>query len=197
MEVSETEQRILQAALKVFERDGYLGARMQAIADEAGISKASLHYYFRNKEKLFDRIFDDYATGLVPLLGMWDTDTDDWRGQVRQFVKGLMGVFRESSLLFMAQELHRDPAKLEPRMRQRRRGPGRFIEYYGRLRDKGLVRDTDPRAILMAMQSLCAYPSINPRVLANSLRMNTKEFNHYLDSYPDTVADMLIRLMEK
>ena len=56
---------------------------------------------------------------------------------------------------------------------------------------------TDPRAILMAMQSLCAYPSINPRVLANSLRMNTKEFNHYLDSYPDTVADMLIRLMEK
>ena len=30
---------------------------MQEIADEAGINKALLHYYFRSKEKLFDRIF--------------------------------------------------------------------------------------------------------------------------------------------
>ena len=38
-------------AKKIFERYGYTGARMQMIADEAAISKASLHYYFRSKEK--------------------------------------------------------------------------------------------------------------------------------------------------
>jgi len=37
METTDTEKRILQAALLVFERDGFLGARMQAIADEASL----------------------------------------------------------------------------------------------------------------------------------------------------------------
>ena len=48
----EPEKKILDAAKKVFETQGYSGARMQQIADEAGISKASLHYYFRSKENL-------------------------------------------------------------------------------------------------------------------------------------------------
>lgn len=53
----DTEAKILKAATLVFQRDGYAGARMQAIADEAGINKALLHYYFRSKEKLFSKIF--------------------------------------------------------------------------------------------------------------------------------------------
>ena len=47
------EEKILAAAKKVFVEKGMDGARMQDIADEAGINKALLHYYFRNKEKLF------------------------------------------------------------------------------------------------------------------------------------------------
>src|SRR5262245_51487236 len=52
-----TEERIITAARKVFLSKGLAGARMQDIADEAGINKALLHYYFRSKEKLFDMIF--------------------------------------------------------------------------------------------------------------------------------------------
>ncbi len=48
---SSTEERILASAKKVFIRHGMMGARMQDIADEAGINKALLHYYFRNKEQ--------------------------------------------------------------------------------------------------------------------------------------------------
>ena len=48
-----TEEKILTAAKKVFLTRGMDGARMQDIADEAGINKALLHYYFRSKEKLF------------------------------------------------------------------------------------------------------------------------------------------------
>ncbi len=52
-----TEQKIIEAARKVFIHKGMAGARMQEIADEAGINKALLHYYFRSKDKLFDKIF--------------------------------------------------------------------------------------------------------------------------------------------
>ena len=52
-----TEERILDAAKKVFISKGMSGARMQDIANEAGINKALLHYYFRSKDKLFEVIF--------------------------------------------------------------------------------------------------------------------------------------------
>ena len=57
--IPSTESLILQAAKKVFTEKGLTGARMQDIADEAGINRALLHYYFRSKEKLFELIFND------------------------------------------------------------------------------------------------------------------------------------------
>jgi AcrR family transcriptional regulator len=53
------EKKIIDAARSVFIKKGLSGARMQEIADEAGINKALLHYYFRNKEKLFNTIFEE------------------------------------------------------------------------------------------------------------------------------------------
>lgn len=55
--ISPTEQRIFNAASDVFEEKGYTGARMQEIANRAGINKALLHYYFRTKEQLFRAVF--------------------------------------------------------------------------------------------------------------------------------------------
>ena len=54
------EEKILSAARKIFTTKGMAGARMQDIANEAGINKALLHYYYRDKEKLFETIpFDE------------------------------------------------------------------------------------------------------------------------------------------
>ena len=51
-----TEQKILDAAKDVFQQKGMTGARMQEIADKAGINKALLHYYYRTKDKLFEKV---------------------------------------------------------------------------------------------------------------------------------------------
>ena len=53
----ETEDRILDAAHAVFVRQGTAGARMQEVADEAGVNKALLHYYFRSKDQLAQAVF--------------------------------------------------------------------------------------------------------------------------------------------
>ena len=60
-----TEEKILAAAKKVFVLKGMAGARMQDIADEAGINKALLHYYFRSKEKLFESDFPRGCSKIV------------------------------------------------------------------------------------------------------------------------------------
>ena len=52
-----TESKIIDAAMEIFSEKGRHGAKMQEIADRAGINKAMLHYYFRNKENLYRTIF--------------------------------------------------------------------------------------------------------------------------------------------
>ena len=64
-----TEARILSAGKKILLKKGMDGARMQDIADEAGINKALLHYYFRSKEKLFETIFMEVAAEFLPRIG--------------------------------------------------------------------------------------------------------------------------------
>src|SRR6185369_14703328 len=61
-----TEQRILDAAHAVFIRRGTAGARMQEIAEEAGVNKALLHYYFRSKDKLAEAVFVRAGRRLFP-----------------------------------------------------------------------------------------------------------------------------------
>lgn len=54
----DTKQKILEAAEKVFHRNGFKGTRTTMIAEEAGISRTMLHYYFRTKESLFQEILE-------------------------------------------------------------------------------------------------------------------------------------------
>lgn len=53
------EQAILAAAEREFLSKGFDGARTTSIAAAAGVTHAMLHYYFRTKEKLFDRVLDE------------------------------------------------------------------------------------------------------------------------------------------
>lgn len=54
-----TEQAILQAAEKEFLDKGFALAKTTDIARAAGVTHAMLHYYYRTKEKLFERIFQE------------------------------------------------------------------------------------------------------------------------------------------
>ena len=59
---ADTETRIFDAALKVFARKGRDGARLQEIADEAGIHRPLLHYYFRTKQQLYEAVAERLFT---------------------------------------------------------------------------------------------------------------------------------------
>lgn len=53
------EKGILDAARKTFIKKGKSGTTMQEIADVAGVNKALIHYYYRNKETLFQKIYEE------------------------------------------------------------------------------------------------------------------------------------------
>jgi TetR/AcrR family transcriptional regulator len=60
----ESRAAILQAAVREFSREGVAGARTDAIAQAAGVNKALLYYYFKDKETLYGAVLDQVFGGL-------------------------------------------------------------------------------------------------------------------------------------
>jgi len=54
-----TEEKIIEAARMIFTKKGFLATTVRDIATEADINVASVNYYFRSKEKLFEVIMDE------------------------------------------------------------------------------------------------------------------------------------------
>lgn len=63
-----TEERILAAAEREFLSKGFAAARTTAIAEAAGVTHAMLHYYYRTKEKLFDRVLADKLADIAKTI---------------------------------------------------------------------------------------------------------------------------------
>ncbi len=80
-----TESGILNAAKRIFQQKGMDGARMQEIADEAGINKALLHYYYRSKQLLFEAVFKSAFLLLAPQLNKVLNDDSSLFDKIKNF----------------------------------------------------------------------------------------------------------------
>ena len=111
---TDTEQRILRAARKVFVRRGTAGARMQEIAAEAGVNQALLHYYFRSKDRLAEAVFREVAGHLVPAVLRMLGAESSLEEKVEGFVHLYIDAVRQSPFLpgYILSELHHHPERL-------------------------------------------------------------------------------------
>src|SRR5215467_1475323 len=60
----ESRAAILKAAVREFAREGVAASRTDAIARSAGVNKALLYYYFKDKEALYQAVLDEVFTGV-------------------------------------------------------------------------------------------------------------------------------------
>ena len=84
----ETETRILDAAEQVFALVGYAGATTQAISEQAGVTKAMIHYYFESKERLYRAVLDRILVELVRLVQDATASGTDRVQRLQLFVAG-------------------------------------------------------------------------------------------------------------
>jgi len=84
----QTEEKIFEAATEVFTERGMDGARMQDIADHAGINKALLHYYYRTKDHLFNAVFEKIAGQMFKKFAPVFDEKLSLEEKIRFFFKG-------------------------------------------------------------------------------------------------------------
>ncbi len=64
----ERQEAILKAALDVFSEHGFAAARLDDVAQRAGVAKGTLYLYFPDKETLFERMLQSVAAPVLALL---------------------------------------------------------------------------------------------------------------------------------
>jgi AcrR family transcriptional regulator len=109
-----TEEKIYEAAKAVFAERGMDGARMQEIADRAGINKSLLHYYYRSKEKLFSAIFDELALMTFRKFAqLFETDLP-FEDQISNFFSEHIEFLKANPGLpiFILTEINRSPERM-------------------------------------------------------------------------------------
>jgi AcrR family transcriptional regulator len=200
-----TKEKILDAAQEVFADTGLNGARMQKIADKAGVNKAMLHYYFKSKRYLFRKVFELIAPRMFPkVLGIIKEDTS-LEEKIRILVNNYSEFLRnnpEIPLLIIG-ELHRHPEEFG-RSFVRAIDTLDFdpVEILQNDIDKGVAegkyRAIDARELLVNILSLCILPIGGRKVIEKFIfDDNPEQYDKFLESRKYTVAEFIINAIEK
>ncbi len=112
---SETRERILDAAHTVFLKKGTANSRTQEIADQAGINKALLHYYFGTKSALADAVFERALGTIAPLIfGILADPNRSLEEKVNDVVREQIAFHGARPYLagYMLSEMHAEPERV-------------------------------------------------------------------------------------
>jgi AcrR family transcriptional regulator len=155
-----TEEKILNAATNVFVAKGMEGARMQEIADTAGINKALLHYYFRSKEKLFEAIFSNVIDMAFPRLTQILKSDVSFVTKMDQVIDAYIALLRKHPFIpvFVLKELNRDPSGLFKLVIKYGLNPQVIVDQLQEAMDRGEIVHMDPRHLAINVISMCVFP---------------------------------------
>ncbi len=198
---STTEQTILAAARKVFTTKGMAGARMQDIADEAAINKAMLHYYFKDKEKLFEVIFLQEAQKFFPKINrIFESDAALFV-KIEAFVNEYIDEMMESPYLpwFILNELNRDADRFLTRIwnMANRPKPAKFLEQIEKEVKKGTIKRTNPVHLLMNLLSMTIFPFVAKPMLTRNLHLSELHFRQMMEERRKEIPKFIIDSIKK
>ena len=195
-----TEKKILDAASDVFLKKGMTGARMQEIADAAGINKSLLHYYYRSKEKLFTAVFRQALQYFFP--GIVEIIRSDMHlfEKVEMIADKYIEVLLENPFvpLFVLHEIHRDPDKLFEQFQSVGINPVLFLEQFRKDMEAEDIEPLDPRHFLINVLSLCIFPVAAGPVMKKVLFENDDEaYRAFLEERKKQVSEFVKKAMKK
>lgn len=194
-----TEEKILDAATTVFVRKGMDGARMQEIADEAGINKALLHYYFRSKDKLFDAIFGKIIDFAFPKIGQILQSDMDFKSKVEQAIDTYIDLLLKYPYLpgFILKEINRDPSVFFKLIMKHGFNLKPMLNIISDAMDRGEIVCMKPEHLVVNVIGLCVFPfAAKPVVSFVAFNEDKVATQAFLEERKQEVKQFVLRAIE-
>lgn len=195
------EEKILAAAKKIFTTKGMAGARMQDIADEAGINKAMLHYYFRDKDKLFEIVFLEEAQKFFPKINaIFNSDAPLFE-KIENFVNEYIDEMQDNPYLpwFVMNEINRAPDQFMYKIwgKDNLPKPGKFLEQIEKEIKKKTIKSIKPVHLLMNLFSMTIFPFVAKPMLTRNLRLSDVQFRSIMEERRKEIPKFIIDSIRK
>jgi AcrR family transcriptional regulator len=192
---TDTEKLIKETAKRVFFAEGKLHATTQEIADAAGINRASIHYYFRSRQKLFDTVFIEATTEMRSKVQSIMEAGFSFREKTEKFIE----TFIEKSLkhpyleMFIATEINTNP-EIQLHILK----PGNDKERMEQLENdiknevgEGRMKPITPHHFIISMMSLCSFPFLGQDIIKNAFSINNEEYKKLIAERKDVIIKLL------
>lgn len=191
-----TEQKIKEAARKVFTQKGYAATRTRDIADEAGINLALLNYYFRSKEKLFEQVMmermQQFFGTLIPIVINSETTLEHKIEMiVSSYIDMLLGT--PDLPIFVLSELQKSPELFKSKI-----PIASFIEHSSfvlQIREKR--PDIHPFHFLMNILGMTVFPFIAAPIFTSIPLVEQAGFKNLMEARKTLIPKWVYAMLEQ
>lgn len=196
MEELTTEQKIVEAARKIFTQKGYAATKTRDIAEEAGINLALLNYYFGSKENLFKLIvtekFEDLFGLMSPILSDKDITLEE---KIRTLVTNYTKLLTENEDLpiFVLNELKNNGSIFDHILQQARTMSQPIL-------DDQLVSNAHSIStadFIMNIVSMTIFPFIAKPLFIASGILKEEEFLQFIHNREKLIPEWIFAILKQ
>jgi TetR/AcrR family transcriptional regulator len=194
--------RILEAAKTVFLKKGLEATKMQDIAEEAGISRTSLHYYYHKKESLFEAIFEDALNKLMPELAEIVNSKISFSEKIEVFISKYVDMLLHNPMLprFILIELQRNPEKIINIVKAKEIELKTITTLESQLKAEamnGRFKNISLAHFFSNLYSLCIFPFLANQLIEDLFfDGNQEEMRNFLDERKKIVTETILKSLK-
>jgi AcrR family transcriptional regulator len=194
-----TEEKILQAAEQEFIEKGLAGARMQQIADTAGINKALLHYYYRSKDKLFEIVFKTAIQNfLIPKLIKILNSNNNLEDKIKQFVYQYIAVIQGNMHIpnFILYELSINPMRIQNVFKEVNIDIEKFKEQLKQEISNKNIIEISAEELIINIISMCVFPFVAKPIITAVFYNNIEDYEKLIENRKTSVSNFIINAIK-
>jgi TetR/AcrR family transcriptional regulator len=197
----QTEEKIFEAATEVFINKGMDGARMQDIADHAGINKSLLHYYYRTKDHLFNAVFEMIAGQMFRKFAPVLDENLTLEEKIRFFFREHISFMQKNPKLpsFILNEIHRNPdriRKLVQRIDIEKIWTTLEAQHKDELKRYNITKENIPQ-FMTTVAGMSVFPFAAKPIISSIMGKMGYNFDEYIEERKEYAADFVINALKK
>ncbi|OFY50891.1 MAG: hypothetical protein A2Y87_10765 [Bacteroidetes bacterium RBG_13_46_8] len=197
----QTEEKIFESATEVFLKKGMDGARMQDIANHAGINKSLLHYYYRTKDHLFNAVFEKIAGQMFKKFAPVLDENLSLEEKIRFFFREHISFLQRNPRLpaFFMNELNRNPERIKKLVQSmdvkklwstlEKQHKEEFVKY-------NITRETIPQ-LMTSIAAMSVFPFVAKAIISGIMEKMGYDFDEYIELRKKYAADFVIKAITK
>ncbi|GIO27958.1 TetR/AcrR family transcriptional regulator [Ornithinibacillus bavariensis] len=152
-----TQKNILEAARNEFFNKGFKGARIESIAENAGVKKQLIYHYYKGKKELYEAVLANLATSGPE----WATRVPDNPQHIAEHRYNVNSKERADFIKFTAWQALESQADQTSWNKSGELALQSYVAYWKEQKDKGVLPpDLEPELLALAITALTTYPII-------------------------------------